>query len=153
MPTQRTKRAATQYGQKDSPEMREKFLNFLRSGELPGMAAKKLGLGRRTVFNWKDRDKEFAEAWLHAVEDGLDKLEAEARRRAEVGCLKPVFQGGVQVGEIREYSDTLMSLLLKGRRRDVFNVERHEHTGADGQPIDIIQRRIVRAPGRGKDDK
>jgi hypothetical protein len=29
---------------------------------------------------------------------------------------RPVFQGGVCVGMVREYSDTLMPMLLSGRR-------------------------------------
>lgn len=141
-------RTGKAHGQKDTPELRAKFLDLMRKGKLPSVAAAECGLGRRTVFTWREDDVEFAKAWADAVETGIDILEQEARRRAEVGCLKPVFQGGVQVGQMREYSDTLMSLLLKGRRRDIFNVERHEHTGADGAPIDVVQRTIVRAPPR-----
>lgn len=62
-----------------------------------------------------------------------DKLEAEARRRALEGTEEPVYQGGLLVGTKRVYSDSLMALLLKGRRKKVF-ADRTELTGADGGP-------------------
>src|SRR5271155_5157904 len=55
-------------------------------------------------------------AWAEAVEAGVDLLEQEALRRAREGVDRPAFQGGVCVGMVREYSDTLMAMLLSGRR-------------------------------------
>jgi hypothetical protein len=147
------KRSAHAYGQKDSPEMREKFLQKLRDGHTPGKAAALCGLGRRTVFDWKDKDKAFAAAWFDAAEMGIDLLEEEAIRRARDGVRKPIFHAGTICGHVQEYSDTLMTLMLKGRRRDIFNVERFEHTGADGEPIAVVQRTIVKAPPRSDKDK
>lgn len=144
----RKPRSAHQYGAKDSPEIREKFLKKLREGMTPGVAAAACGLGRRTVFAWKEKDKEFAAAWFDAAEMGIDLMEQEARRRAVDGVKKPVFHAGVICGHVQEYSDSLMTLMLKGRRRDIFNVERFEHTGADGEPIAVVQRTIVKAPPR-----
>lgn len=67
---------------------------------------------------------------------GSDALEDEAIRRASQGTLKPVFYQGVQCGEVREYSDTLMMFMLKARRPERFK-ERSatELTGKDGAPI------------------
>ena len=36
------------------------------------------------------------------------------------GVERPVYQGGVRVGEIKTYSDSLLTLLLKSRRPEVF---------------------------------
>jgi hypothetical protein len=44
------------------------------------------------------------------------------------------YEGGARVGEVREYSDTLLLAMLKGRRPDVYR-ERHEVTGKDGKPL------------------
>ncbi len=44
------------------------------------------------------------------------------------GVLRPVFQGGKHVGDIREYSDTLLQFLLKGERPEKFR-ERYEVSG------------------------
>jgi hypothetical protein len=81
-----------------------------------GKAAKTAGVGRVTVYAWRNADPDFAAAWDSAVEQSTDLLEHEARRRAFTGTLKPVFQGGKRVGEVREFSDTLLIFLLKGRR-------------------------------------
>jgi len=59
-------------------------------------------------------------AWDEAVAEGIDRLEDEVHRRAVEGVDRPVYQGGVRVGEIKAYSDSLLTLLLKSRRPEVF---------------------------------
>jgi hypothetical protein len=93
-------------------------------------------IGRRTVYDWAKDDEVFARLYQEAKDDAIDMLEAEARRRAVDGVLEPVYQGGVKVGAVRKYSDTLMALFLKGYRREVFS-ERFEHTGPKGGPIPV----------------
>ena len=50
------------------------------------------------------------------------QLEEEAARRAFHGTLKPVFHQGIECGQIRVYSDTLIMFLLRaanpGKYRD-----------------------------------
>ena len=96
-------------------------------------SAQKVGVGRRTVYEWL-ADEQFKALYNEAHEDALDQLEEEARRRAVDGVLKPVYQRGRLVGRIREYSDTLLITLLKGKRPDTFR-ERFEHTGKGGKPL------------------
>ena len=72
-------------------------------------AAQAAGVGRRTVYDWLKQDEAFERLHAEALEDALDALEEEARRRAVDGILKPVYQGGRLVGGIREYSDTLLN--------------------------------------------
>ena len=74
------------------------------------------------------------EAYQAAVNDALDSLEEEARRRAHDGWQEPVYQGGKQVGTVQRFSDNLLMFLLKGKRPEVFR-ERFEHTGANGGPM------------------
>lgn len=114
----------------------EAVLEAIRNSKLPAEAAALAGIGTATLKEWRRDDPEFGAAYLQAYEDGIDKIEKEAIRRAIEGVLKPVFQGGTEVGQVREYSDTLMGLVLRGRRRDVYNTERHEITGADGGPVE-----------------
>lgn len=80
---------------------------------------------------------DFCVRWDAAIESGTDRLEDEARRRAERGVERPVYQGGVMVGTVTEYSDTLMSLLMKGNRPQKFNTERHELSGLGGKAIPV----------------
>lgn len=96
-------------------------------------ACRAASVARSTVYDHKKKDEEFSRKWNEAVEQGVDELEQEARRRAFKGTLKPVFYKGAKVGTVREYSDTLMIFLLKGNRPEKYK-ERHEieHGGEVG---------------------
>lgn len=141
------KRSPNLYGAKRSPKLETTALDCLRKGHTPAEAAAAAGVSRATLFNWKRDDQNFAAAWLEAVEEGTDRIEAEAYRRAVEGVSRPVFQGGEEVGRVQEYSDTLLTLLIKGRRPGQFNTERHQHVGGDNGPIqtqaDVTVRFVV----------
>lgn len=135
MSNTKLQRSHRQCGEKQSPKSYAAVLKNLREGRTPKEAALAAGVGRTTIFNWRSEDPEFAAAWLEAVEEGVDRLEAEAYRRAVEGVARPVFQGGECVGHVQEYSDNLLTLMIKGRRPGVYNTERHLHAGGDGGPI------------------
>jgi hypothetical protein len=104
------------------------FLDALAHGLSATGGASAAGVGRRTVYNWREADPEFAKAWDLAVESGTDLLEDEAWRRAVKGNEEPIVSMGKVVygkdGEpltIHKQSDTIMALLLKGRRREKFS--------------------------------
>lgn len=97
---------------------RKKALAALAKGLSLTSASQAAGVDRTTLWAWRQSDNAFEAQVLEAIEAGVDALEDEARRRAVEGTLRPVFHGGQQVGEIREYSDQLMALLLKGWRPD-----------------------------------
>jgi hypothetical protein len=104
------------------------FLNaFARTGRID-RSADVVGMDSSLHYHWKKDDTEYAEAFKEAREIAAERLEDEATRRAYEGVLKPVFQGGKEVGVIREYSDTLLIFLLKGNIPDKFK-ERLEHSG------------------------
>lgn len=111
---------------------KEKFLKALAEGHSISAAAKEAKIERRTVYNWRESDADFAADWDAAIEAGTDALEDEARRRAHDGTLKPVFYQGEEVGAVREYSDTLLIVLLKARRpqkyKERFDVNLSEKT-------------------------
>ncbi|AEV24612.1 hypothetical protein Dsui_0192 [Azospira oryzae PS] len=115
---------------------RDAFLLALEDTANVTKACKKSRLARRSAYEWRDDDPDFARAWDEALERGTDALEDEAVRRATEGTLKPVFYKGQKCGSVREYSDTLLIFMLKARRPEKFK-ERTEqqHTGKDGGPI------------------
>ncbi len=66
------------------------------------MAARMIGVGRRTLYKWRDSDDEFAGACHDASEDGIDVIEDVALKRA------------------KDSSDRLLMFLLKARRPEKY---------------------------------
>ena len=120
------------------------FLAHLAETGILSDAAAAANVDRSNVWRRRQDDAEFAQAVEQALDMAADKLEAEARRRALEGVEEPVYQGGQLVGTRTVYSDSLLALLLKGRRKKVF-AERIEQTGADGGPVKTQQ--VVIATG------
>jgi len=118
------------------PEQIDKVLDLVSKGSTVQDACLAAGVLKRQFSRIRAADKEikarFAEAW----ENGAEVMEAEAFRRAVTGVNKPVYQMGFEVGVVREYSDTLLIFLLKGRKPDVYR-ERTELTGRGGGPIEV----------------
>jgi hypothetical protein len=131
---------------------KEAFLKALAKLGNISDACRKARVPRRTVYNWKAEDADFAQAWAEAEETAVDVLEREARRRAASGTLKPVYYLGKKVGTIREYSDTLLIFLLKGARPDKYaDRVKNEHSGPGGGAVPItlegLQERYRNAHG------
>lgn len=96
------------------------------------------GLPSRTVYYWRDNNPEFAQRWTEARERYVDELEAEARRRAVEGTDKGVWHQGSLVGSEKQYSDSLLALMLKAKRkREYGDSSKVELTGADGGPVKV----------------
>jgi hypothetical protein len=144
------------------------FLDSLANGLSVTGACNVAGIGRRTPYGWRAADREFWEAWSLAIEAGTDLLEDEAWRRAVKGNEEPVVSMGKIVytkdGEaltIHKQSDTLMALLLKGRRGDKFreritsDVKLEASVQTDGRPArDVVTERLAQLAERvGKDDE
>lgn len=111
-----------------TPKRRKALISILReTGGNVTKACEIAGIGRSAAYEWREADPEFALEWESAIEAGTDELEEEARRRAFQGVNKPVFYKGEKCGFVKEYSDTLLIFLLKGRRperyRERFDVE------------------------------
>lgn len=98
----------------------EKLFAALATGETVGVACKAAGYSRRSVYEYRNEDEEFARRWQEADDEAVELMEAEADRRATKGTLKPVFYLGVKCGEIREFSDTLLIFRLKAKRPDLY---------------------------------
>ncbi len=129
------KRSPLQYGLKATDENKEIVLAMLSNGATYAAAAAAIGAHRRTIMKWSDNDEEFAQRWNDAVEEGIDRLEQEAIRRARDGVKRPVFYMGQVVGHIQEYSDSLLKFLLEAKRPAVYrarNINVMPPDGGDG---------------------
>ena len=112
------------------PAWREVFLQKFAERANVSKACRAAGVARNTVYEERKADPVFAKLFKIARAEAVERLEEEAWRRAHDGVEKPVYQQGVLVGHIPEYSDTMLIFLLKANKpkkyRDNF---KHEHAG------------------------
>lgn len=108
---------------------RAEFLSALADTGIILRACEVSNTPRTNVYRWR-KEPEFESAFQSAIEEAIERLELEARRRAFEGTEKPVYQGGQLVGYIREYSDTLLIFTLKALRPDKYRENaKIEHSG------------------------
>ena len=98
------------------------------------VACERTHVPRRTVYQWKQDDPEFAAAFADVLVEATERLEFEARRRAEMGVDKPVWYQGEMVGTEKQYSDTLMIQLLKAHHPAHQQTVTHRIGGIEGAP-------------------
>jgi hypothetical protein len=135
------------------------FLKNLRESGNIGSSCRKAHVGRTKFYEDRKADADFAAQVAEALEDAGDVLEAEAWRRAVKGVKKPVYgrddgpnAGTVQVGEVVEYSDTLLIFLLKVTKPEKYR-ERHEISGPGGGPIPFREVVAELTPEAGASDE
>lgn len=148
--------AQRQHGASDTtltPQKMQKFLHWLaRTGNVT-KAAEKAKVNRTHMYEVRKSDSAFAAAWDEALEVAVERLEMEARRRAEQGVLEPVYYQGVKVGAVRRYSDTLLIFLLKAHRPEKYRDHASvELTGKDGGPLQAQTTVTVYIPDNGRGD-
>jgi hypothetical protein len=124
------------------------FLETLRRTANITSAASSAGIERTTAYLARNTHPDFSAAWDEAIEIATDALELEARRRAMDGWDEPVFQGGMNVGTVRKYSDRLLEMQLYAHRPAKYrNRSSIEHSGPNGGPIEtkgsIVIERVV----------
>jgi hypothetical protein len=84
-------------------EWRPQFLAALRNSGNIRASCQAAGVSRQVVYDHRRRSAEFRQQWDEALEDAIDVLEAEARRRA------------------MQSSDTLLIFLLKAHRPEKYS--------------------------------
>ena len=112
----------------------EQFLKALTETCNVTAAARQIGMSRRAMYDRRDADTEFAEAWDDAIDQAVDALEEEVRRRALKGVQEPVFHNGKKCGSITRYSDTLAMFLLRAHHPEKYR-ERFDHRIKPDRPL------------------
>jgi|ETNmetMinimDraft_4_1059912.scaffolds.fasta_scaffold09265_1 hypothetical protein len=80
-----------------TPATRDKFLKALADTGLVNSACEIAGIDKKTAYNWRNSDEDFAAAWAEAIDKSTSLLEDEATRRA------------------MDKSDNLLMFMLKSR--------------------------------------
>ena len=93
--------------------------------------------------------EDFAAQWDDALGEGVDLLEAEARRRAVTGVEKPVYYKGKVVGSTTKYSGKLLMFLLKAHDPKFRDGVKVEQPGATDVGVDRDrEKRIMERLGK-----
>lgn len=125
---------------KTEGERRAAFLGVLAQTGNVSRASEISGFPRTNAYRAREEDEVFRKQWAEAERLGIEALEDEARRRAQLGVDEPVFQGGRQVGTIKKFSDTLTIFLLKGAKpekyRDNVNIKSINRNVNANVPVD-----------------
>lgn len=112
-------------------------------------AAAAAGISRQTHYLWLKEDPEYPALFAEAAELATQTLEDAAVDRAVHGVKEPVFHEGKVCGHVLKYSDRLLELLLRARRKEYRPKYDFEHTGKDGTPLiplSVIDELIHGAP-------
>lgn len=99
-------------------------------------------ISRPTVYRIRREVPSFKDAWNSAMKMARDNLEREAWRRAVDGVERKVFQGGKTVGVVREYSDALLTTMLRARHPAYAKTA----AGAVNVQVDNSQKTLVVGP-------
>jgi len=95
-------------------------------------------ISRHAIYDWLETDEQFAQGFRTAESAALEYLEAEAWRRAVEGSPyeRTSFWHGEPVGTDRkiEYSDALMTLLLRARAPEKYR-----------EKLDVSVQQVVKA--------
>lgn len=98
-------------------------------------ALKKAKCSRAWVYEKRQTDLEFAEAFADAKACGIEVLIDEAHRRAYDGVEEGVYYQGELVDTVQKFSDTLLMFLIKQSDpsyREHFQID---HANAGGRPF------------------
>lgn len=97
------------------------FIGALAVTGIVSRVCTNLKISPAMIYAARNTDEDFAKAWDQAIQQSFVVLEDEARRRAFEGTLRPVYQQGMKVGEVREFSDTLAQTFLRAGKPEAYS--------------------------------
>ena len=105
------------------------FIDRLKATGNVTLAATGAGVSRQQAYRTRNRNKTFRRQWDEALEQAVDLLDGEARRRA-TGMKRDIYHAGVVVGVENVYSDALLMFLLRAHRPHLYRDNaKVEHSG------------------------
>ena len=140
-----SKRLLSKQGKRRIPALKHQILEVVAQGWSVTRAGERVDVSYMSICRWRKADKEFNDAFEAAYKQGTDRIEDEAYRRAVQGIEKPIFYQGEECAVVTEYSDSLLTTLLKGRRPEVYR-DRLGISGPNGGPVetaDVTARELL----------
>lgn len=134
---------------------KKQFIETLKQTGNVSAAARAIGVPRAKLYKKKKTDRKFSEEWQEALEEALDDLEEEVRRRALQGIEKPVYYGGKKCGSITAFNDTLAMFLLKARRPETFGEANENQESAEplSNPREKLLSKLAEMKFQGRKNK
>ena len=97
-----------------------RFLVQFRRLKVVALAAKRIGVDRRTVYKWTASDEAFKADLVEIQEEITDALEAELHKLATGKYTRPLVSAGKLVGYEEIHSETALMALLKAYRPKLY---------------------------------
>lgn len=120
LPADAPPRGAARHRLENDEAKKLAYLAALPKRFSPSAALASAGANHSQLARWREEDGTFLVREKNARDELADALEAEAIRRAFKGVRKPVYQGGLLAGHVVEYSDQLLTLMLKAMRPEKY---------------------------------
>lgn len=124
-------------------DWQERYVEKFRETGLEAEARKYARVSKREVAAAYDFYPDFAAAVDDALEQWADTLEAEAYRRAVKGIDKGIYHQGKLVNTELQYSDTLLSQMLKAYRKERYSPELTLKGAGKGGAIEVVVRQFA----------
>ncbi|MDP9422187.1 MAG: hypothetical protein M3Q19_05030 [Pseudomonadota bacterium] len=110
-----------------SEERQRAFIFALSRCGSVTLAARAVGMSRRSAYQLVEAPgaDSFAEAWDRAIDEGVERVRADALQRALGGVFVPVFRRGKLVRIEHRQSDALAIALLGGQDKSIDDYRRN----------------------------
>ena len=119
------------------------YLNVLRDTGLETSARAAAGVSKAKIASLIELDPDFAAAVEDARETWADTLEREAYRRAVTGIEKGIYFQGQLTNTELQYSDTLLSQMLKAYRKERYAPELTLKGTGKGGALTVVVREFA----------
>lgn len=138
-----------------NPSYVTQVLEMAERGATDFEIADSLGVSVRTLYRWKAQHEDFRQSLKIAKDIADERVERSLYQRAvgyEQDAIKIFMPAGADKPVIAEYVEkiapdtTAMIFWLKNRKSQEWR-DRHEHTGADGGPVQFT---VTRAGSKEK---
>ena len=121
-----------EFGDKLLGAGRVRFLRTLKETCNLTKAAESVDSSAEYMRKMMKRDDEFKAACQNALEEGLDNLEYEVKRRGFDGVEEPVYWQGIEIAKIKKYSDKLAMYYLDAYRGERFKKDTNVNVNHKG---------------------